>query len=119
MLRTALLTATGLVLVGCTANPTDGAAAPIAVAASDTTCEVAATEAATGTITFEVTNTGSETTEFYLYTEGDRVMGEVENIAPGLSRQLVVEVPDAGSYTTACKPGSAGEGIRADFAVTG
>ena len=46
-------------------------------------------------------------------------MGEVENIGPGLTRQLIVEVPDGGSYTTACKPGMVGDGIRAPFTVTG
>ena len=38
-------------------------------------------------------------------------MGEVENIAPGLSRDLHVELP-AGTYETACKPGMIGKGIR-------
>ena len=46
-------------------------------------------------------------------------MGEVENIGPGLTRQLIVEVPDGGTYTTACKPGMVGDGIRAPFTVTG
>lgn len=123
MRRTALLAAAGLALAGCTANTTADttaeAAGPIAVAASDTACDVATVEASTGAISFEVTNNGSETTEFYFYAEGDRVLGEVENIAPGLSRRLLVEVPDAGTYTTSCRPGMAGEGIRADFAVTG
>ena len=51
--------------------------------------------------------------------QGDRIMGEVENIGPGLTRQLIVEVPDGGTYTTACKPGMVGDGIRAPFTVTG
>src|SRR5918992_990015 len=50
---------------------------------------------------------------------GDRIMGEVENIGPGLTRDLIVEVPDGGSSTTACKPGMVGDGIRAPFTVTG
>ena len=41
------------------------------------------------------------------------MMGEVENITPGLSRELRVELP-AGTYQTACKPGMIGDGIRAD-----
>ncbi|MFE3777511.1 iron uptake system protein EfeO, partial [Amycolatopsis sp. NPDC059090] len=75
--------------------------------------------AAAGNLTFEIANKGSKVTEFYLYAEGDRIMGEVENIAPGLNRRLIVEVPDAGKYQTACKPGMAGNGIRGDFTVTG
>ncbi len=99
-----------------------GAAAaggPIKVAASDTACEVSATTADAGNLTFEITNKGTKVTEFYLYAEGDRIMGEVENIAPGLNRRLIVEVADAGKYQTACKPGMAGTGIRGDFTVTG
>ncbi|GHF50472.1 iron uptake system component EfeO [Amycolatopsis bartoniae] len=92
---------------------------PITVEASDTSCRVSATTAAAGNVTFEVTNKGSKVTEFYLYAEGDRIMGEVENIAPGLNRRLIVEVPEAGTYQTACKPGMTGDGIRGTFTVTG
>jgi iron uptake system component EfeO len=96
-----------------------GAGGPIKVSASDTACEVSANTANAGNLTFEITNKGSKVTEFYLYAEGDRIMGEVENIAPGLNRRLIVEVADAGKYQTACKPGMAGNGIRGDFTVTG
>ncbi|KDN17566.1 iron uptake system protein EfeO [Amycolatopsis rifamycinica] len=102
-------------------SDTAGAAAdgPIKVAASDSACEVSATTAKAGNVTFEITNKGTKVTEFYLYAEGDRIMGEVENIAPGLNRRLIVEVADAGKYQTACKPGMAGNGIRGEFTVTG
>lgn len=115
------LSVTALALAGCTSTaPVDaGAGGPIAVAASDDACEVGATGAAAGTIAFDITNSGSKVTEFYLYAAGGRVMGEVENIGPGLSRQLIVEVPDGGAYETACKPGMVGDGIRAPFTVTG
>jgi len=65
-----------------------------------------------------VTNSGAKVTEFYVYAAGDRVMGEVENITPGLSRELRVELP-AGTYQTACKPGMIGQGIRAALTVSG
>jgi iron uptake system component EfeO len=58
-------------------------------------------------------------TEFYLYAEGDRIMGEVENITPGLTRRLIVEVSESGKYQTACKPGMQGKGIRGRFTVNG
>ncbi|MEI4271709.1 iron uptake system protein EfeO [Klenkia sp. LSe6-5] len=90
----------------------------IAVAASDTSCEVDATELEAGTHEFTVTNNGSSITEFYVYAEGDRIMGEVENIAPGVARSLLVELP-AGDYQTACKPGMTGDGIRNALTVTG
>jgi iron uptake system component EfeO len=94
------------------------AADTVAVAASDDACEVAESELAAGTHSFAVTNGGSQVTEFYVYAEGDRVMGEVENIAPGVTRELLVELP-AGDYQTACKPGMVGDGLRAALTVTG
>jgi len=113
-------------LAGCTStapppNTGGGGAAggPIAVKASDTACEVSATGAPAGNITFSVNNAGSKVTEFYLYGVGDRIMGEVENVGPGTTRQLIVEVPEGGAYTTACKPGMVGDGIRGTFTVTG
>jgi len=94
-------------------------AGAITVTAGDTTCELSRTEAPAGNITFDIVNKGTKVTEFYLYGPGDRIIGEVENIGPALSRKLSVEVPDGGSYTSACKPGMVGDGIRAPFTVTG
>ncbi|GAA3855483.1 peptidase M75 family protein [Saccharothrix violaceirubra] len=98
---------------------TPSADGPIAVEATDDACKVAKNTAGTGNVTFEVTNKGTKVTEFYLYAEGDRILGEVENIGPGLTRRLIVEVTEAGKLQTACKPGMKGDGIRADFTVTG
>ncbi|HEX7717319.1 MAG TPA: iron uptake system protein EfeO [Marmoricola sp.] len=95
----------------------DGAG-PIKVTSSNDACELSTTTAGSGTLTFKVENTGSKVTEFYLYAEdGKRIVGEVENIGPGLTRDLVVTA-SPGTYVTACKPGMAGDGIRADFTVT-
>ncbi|MEO6790578.1 MAG: iron uptake system protein EfeO [Ornithinibacter sp.] len=111
-----------LALTGCSSSG-DGASSaaggPVTVTATDTTCEVSRTQADAGTIQFEVTNTGSKINEFYVYGEGDRILGEVENISPGLTRSFHVEVAEPGTYQTACKPGMVGDGIRADFTVTG
>jgi iron uptake system component EfeO len=118
----ALLTACGGTddTAASSASPGASAAAgPIKVEASDSTCQVSAGTANAGNVTFEITNKGTKVTEFYLYAEGDRIMGEVENIAPGLNRRLIVEVSDTGKYQTACKPGMAGNGIRSDFTITG
>ncbi|MEU7974201.1 iron uptake system protein EfeO [Micromonospora sp. NPDC049089] len=95
-----------------------GSGGPIVVKASDTACEVGSTDLGAGTATFKITNSGAKVTEFYVYADGDRVMGEVENIAPGLSRELHVELP-AGTYQTACKPGMSGKGIRGALKVSG
>src|SRR4051794_19688126 len=90
----------------------------IAVAAADDSCDVATSELEAGVHQFTVTNSGSKVTEFYVYADGDRVMGEVENIAPGVARELRVELP-AGDYEAACKPGMVGDGIRSALSVTG
>jgi iron uptake system component EfeO len=90
----------------------------IAVSATDTECKVARAESTAGSVHFAVTNNGDKVTEFYVYGAGDRVMGEVENIAPGVTRELLVDL-EAGDYETACKPGMSGKGLRNAFKVTG
>ena len=104
-----------------TAEEGSGNAAPaeITVDASDDSCELSGTEGRTGANTFVITNNGSKVTEFYVYDEGERVMGEVENVSPGLQRTLIVQLTQPGTYQTACKPGMIGDGIRADYTVTG
>ncbi|MDV6230120.1 iron uptake system protein EfeO [Rhodococcus cercidiphylli] len=109
-----------MALAGCTEkSSTEAASGDIAVTATDSSCDVGASEGTTGNSTFQITNNGSKVTEFYVYGEGDRVMGEVENIGPGLTRQLIVALPDPGTYQTACKAGMVGDGVRADYVVTG
>ncbi|WP_169946104.1 iron uptake system protein EfeO [Microbispora sp. H11081] len=125
VLATAALALAGLTACSATesgSGGTTGAAAAgdgkIAVAATDTECGVAKSELAAGTSTFSITNKGTKVTEFYVYAAGDRIMGEVENIVPGLTRDLVIELP-AGMYETACKPGMTGKGIRGALKVSG
>jgi iron uptake system component EfeO len=101
------------------ASGSNSAPAEYTVTASDTACELSATEGATGANMFVITNNGTKVTEFYVYGEGERVMGEVENISPGLQRKLIVQLGQPGTYQTACKPGMVGDGIRGDFKVTG
>ncbi|MFJ6195311.1 iron uptake system protein EfeO [Micromonospora sp. NPDC092111] len=108
-------------VTACAGTDEQGAAKvdnAVKVKATDTACEVDLTDLTAGQATFTVINSGSKVNEFYVYAAGDRVMGEVENIAPGLSRELRVELP-AGTYETACKPGMSGRGIRGALKVTG
>lgn len=102
----------------CTAVTNEpGASGSIAVTSSDNACEIATAEAASGVVQFTVTNTGSQVTEFYMLADdGLRIIGEVENIGPGLSRDLVVQAAP-GSYYLACKPGMIGDGLRSEFTV--
>jgi iron uptake system component EfeO len=120
-----LVATTALALASCAAkdtassNPSDSRHPEITVNASDTACTLSGTQATTGPSTFVITNNGTKVTEFYVYAEGDRVMGEVENISPGLQRKLIVQLGNPGVYQTACKPGMVGDGIRGGFTVTG
>ena len=112
-------------IVACTENAPDAgdpgtSADPraLTVQATDTECRLSAVTAPSGNLTFSVTNGGTKVTEFYLLAgDGLRIIGEIENIGPGLSRDLVLRV-GPGDYTTACKPGMVGEGIRAQFAIS-
>jgi iron uptake system component EfeO len=115
----------GVAMTACTAKEESkdagkpGAPADVTVTASDTACDLSGTAGATGANTFVITNNGSKVQEFYVYDEGERVMGEVENISPGLSRKLIVQLTEPGTYQTACKPGMIGDGIRGEYKVTG
>jgi len=116
-LPAALTTLAAVALTGCVPNATDSDEA-IAVVSTDDACNVATTEAPSGTVVFSVSNKGSKVTEFYLLADDQlRIISEVENIAPGVTRDLLVQVP-AGTYYTVCKPGMVGSGIAAPFTVT-
>ena len=108
-------------VAGCQSNsPAEGESGSksLSVVSTDDKCEVSATEAPSGKIAFSVTNDGSQVTEFYLLADdGLQIVGEVENIGPGITRDLVLQAAP-GDYFTACKPGMVGDGIRAEFTVT-
>ena len=110
-----LLSACSLTESNSSSDAGDG---PVRVTSSDDGCTLSSKKAGSGTLAFEVRNSGSKVTEFYLYAEdGLRIVGEVENVGPGLTRDLVVSAAP-GTYVTACKPGMTGKGIRGEFTVT-
>ena len=114
-----VLSIAALTLGACASDPSESeASGDLTVAATDSECTVSSTKLDAGPSTFKVTNKGSKVTEFYVYAEGDRIMGEVENVGPGLTRNLVVDLPK-GTYEGACKPGMIGDGIRETLTVTG
>ena len=66
------------------ATPADPRA--LTVDSSADSCTLSATEAPAGTLTFDVTNSGDQVTEFYLLgDDGLRIVAEVENIGPSIS----------------------------------
>jgi iron uptake system component EfeO len=102
-----------------TADTTGGGSGPTRISVTDTgsDCTLSATEAESGNIVFTVKNDGDEVTEFYLLAaDGKAIIGEVENIGPGLDRDLVLRA-DPGTFVTACVPGMTGDGNRGDFTV--
>ncbi|RNE63829.1 iron uptake system protein EfeO [Cryobacterium tepidiphilum] len=121
--RLPLLAAAAVTLLGLTGCAADdgpsGDTPALTVESSATECTVSADEAPAGTIRFTVHNAGDQVTEFYLLGDDKlRIVGEVENIGPGLSRDLVVQL-QAGTYYTTCKPGMQGDGVgTAPFTVT-
>lgn len=110
-----------LLFTGCVANSatTDAAHTTVTVDSSSNDCALDAATAPSGNVKFTVTNSSDQVTEFYLLADdGLRIVGEVENIGPGISRDLVVQARP-GDYFTVCKPGMIGEGIgKAAFTVS-
>ncbi len=107
------------VLAACSSDgaSSDNATA-VAVSSTADACELSATTAPAGPVTFTVKNDGNEATEFYVYEDdGTTIVSEVENIGPGTSREMSVDL-EAGTYETACKPGQTGDGIRGEFTVS-
>ena len=126
--RPALLLTTGVAVVcvsalsGCSKDNSSSSGASYDVKAGDKSCDVSDTSIPAGKATFKIENTGSNVTEVYVYgksgSDFTTIMGEVENIGPGTSRDLDVSL-SAGDYQVACKPGMTGDGIRTDITVTG
>ena len=101
-------------------NPTsESGTNALTVTSSATDCAVSSSEAPSGSVSFTVSNTTDEVTEFYVLAEDSlRIVGEVENIGPGIERDLVIQARP-GTYYTVCKPGMIGDGIgKAEFTVT-
>ncbi|MBA2560450.1 MAG: cupredoxin domain-containing protein [Propionibacteriales bacterium] len=107
-------------LGACSKDPATSTAQTYTVKAGDKSCDVEQTTFAPGPITFSVDNTASDVTEVYVYGKsGDsftEVIEEAEDIGPGTSRDLTVDL-DAGSYRLTCKPGMVGSGISVPIVV--
>jgi iron uptake system component EfeO len=72
---------------------------------TDAGCDPARLDLAAGAVTFRVTNSGSDKVSEFEVTEGDRILGEVENVTAGLERSVSLNLA-AGSYGMKCPGGS-------------
>lgn len=114
---TAAIACAALALTACGPSSKTAKGDTISVAATDSSCEVGATTLPAGAHTFAIKNKGSRVTEVYLYAPGDKIVAEKENIGPGTSYNLTVDLK-AGTYEVACKPGMVGDGIRSPLTVS-
>ena len=76
----------------------------IAVTISDAGCEPRQIAATVGPTTFKVTNDGSAAVTEFEVLDGDSILGEVENVIPGVEREFSLTL-EAGSFTTYCPNG--------------
>lgn len=112
-LSTAALAA--VMVAGCSSS---SGAVRVAVTGANDGCEPSVAEVQAGKVTFDFTNTSDEISELYVLRADESVVGEVENVVTGVTRQLNVSLV-AGEYSLVCKPGQQGEGIRGRITVVG
>ncbi|MDX3456205.1 FTR1 family protein [Streptomyces sp. ME02-8801-2C] len=92
------------VLAGLVVAFGDSKRAAQTVAVSETQCGKGFTAPRAGRQTFQMHNTGHQTSEVYLVDPAtNAVYGEIEGLAPGTTRDLVATVAD-GSYAWRCVP---------------
>jgi iron uptake system component EfeO len=124
----AVVLALPLVLAACggggsdssSATTTSGSASSgpneVAVKIVDLGCDPATLDLPAGPTVFKVLNDGASKVTEYEILDGDRILGEAENIAPGLSGEFSVTLR-AGDYTLYCPGGTSQE--RGKLKVTG
>jgi FTR1 family protein len=100
-----LVVVAGVLLAACGSSDELAAGTKrVAVKLTDAGCDPATLKLDAGPTTFVVTNAGtSRVTEFEIL-DGAKIIGERENIAPGLSNDFTLTL-QPGSYTTACPGG--------------
>ena len=100
--------AVGVVVSGTSAQETPRAANTYTVDSGNRSCDVAQRSFDAGAIAFQVTNSGDDITEVYVYGKKSgsfsRIVNEVENIGPGTTATMTVDL-SPGQYQVMCKPG--------------
>jgi iron uptake system component EfeO len=90
----------------------------LTVTATDAECAASAASVTSGVSNITFKNRGSKENEIYVLRPDGSIIAERENVGPGLTVTLTVELP-AGSYVVQCKPGMVGKGIQTPLTVTG
>lgn len=104
-----VLVVLALLVAGCGGDAGSDAQI-VEVTLTDQGCEPAEITVEEGLVEFHVSNNGSgAVTEFEILGPGDRVMGEVENVAPGLHREFK-KILEPGSFVTYCPGGTTERG---------
>ena len=114
-----LLAAAGLTVAGCAKNSSDDAAAKgatkVSIELTDAGCTTSPASAAAGPVTFSVKNNGASKVSEAELLRGDIIMGEKENLSPGLSGSFSLHL-ESGKYQVYC-PNASTE--KSAFTVTG
>jgi iron uptake system component EfeO len=116
MLRTTIVAAAAvlaLAVSGCGSSSktaADSAVKRVEIKLTDAGCDPARIEVAAGRTEFEITNDGADKVTEFEVLDGDKVLGEKENLTPGLSGDFTVTLK-AGTFRTLCPNGkTAAEG---------
>jgi iron uptake system component EfeO len=113
MLTLPLLLGSAALILGAAACKSDsdsdsGSTAQIKVSLTNDGCSPSTIDAKTGPTTFIVTNSGAAAVTELEVMSGDRILGEVENIVPGLSGKFTLNLR-SGSYVLYCPGGKTAE----------
>jgi iron uptake system component EfeO len=115
MRRTTILTAAAvlaLAVSGCgsSAKTTDAGVNTVEISLTDAGCDPAHLEIPAGPTKFEIINDGADAVTEFEVLDGGKVLGERENLTPGLSGDFSITLKP-GTYTTLCPNGkTAAEG---------
>jgi iron uptake system component EfeO len=106
-----------LVLTGCGSSD-DKSGETVKVGISDAGCTPATLKLTSGPKNFVITSTGSGKVTEYEILDGTRILGERENLTPGVTSKFSLNLP-AGEYASYCPNGTKGEYGKVVVAASG
>jgi iron uptake system component EfeO len=99
-----------LALAACGSSAKTGSGGDsVPVTLTDAGCDPAKLQLPEGPTTFEVSNEGADSVSEFEILDGAKVLGEVENLTPGLSGSFSLTLRP-GTFTTLCPGGKVAEG---------